>query len=106
MFTGRHDGTDFVLAEARLFNRSTRTSGSGTKRTTTTRGSTVFKGLLFLIATPHAIPARILLRGPRIPWFCEWRPGASALQRLGEDAHALMDEVMVVHRLIDVLKGR
>jgi hypothetical protein len=188
VFTGRHDGTDFTLAEIRLFNRSTRTSGSGQNRTTTTKESTVFKGLIFLIETPAAIPTRILLRGPRIPFLCDWRPAASALERLGfrrvaapdaafsrhlslwaedgeaaltivgpglagtlarlaatagwrridagfsgtrfvlllpkggnsfsvgglfrpverlpEEARALMDEIMIVHRLIDVLKGK
>ncbi len=188
VFTGSHDGTDFILAEVRLFNMSTRTTGTGANRTTTTKESTVFKGLLFLVETPEAIPTRILLRGPRIPFLCDWRPAASALERLGfrrvavpdpafsrhltlwaedgeaalavvgpglaetlarlaasagwrridagfsgtrfmlllpkggnsfsvgglfrpverlgEEAHALMDEIMVVHRLIDVLKGR
>lgn len=188
VFTGRHDGTEFLLAEIRLYNRSTRTTGSGHSRSTTTKETTVFKGLAFFIETPEAIPSRIILRGPRIPWFCGWRPGASALERLGfrrvavpdaafsrhlslwaedgeaalgvigpelattlarlatsagwrrldggfsgarfilllpkggnsfsvgglfrplsrlpADAHALMDEVMVVHRLIDVLKGK
>jgi hypothetical protein len=188
VFSGSHDGTDFVLAEIRLFNMSTRTTGTGQNRTTTTKESTVFKGLLFLIETPAAIPSRIIVRGPRIPWLCEWRPAASILERLGfrrvavpdaafsrhltlwaedgvaalgvvgpglagtlarlaatagfrridagfsgtrfmlllpkggnsfsvgglyrpverlgEEAHRLMDEIMVVHRLIDVLKGQ
>lgn len=188
VFTGSHDGTDFVLAEIRLFNMSTRTSGTGQNRTTTTKESTVFKGLLFLIETPAAIPSRIIARGPRIPWLCDWRPASSTLERLGfrrvavpdagfsrhlslwaedgeaalgvvgpglagtlarlaatagwrridagfsgtrfmlllpkagnsfsvgglyrpverlgEEAHRLMDEIMVVHRLIDVLKGQ
>jgi hypothetical protein len=188
VFAGTHDGTDFVLAEIRLFNRSTRTTGTGTNRTTTTKESTVFKGLLFLVQTPEPIPARILLRGPRIPWVADWRVPASTLARLGfarvavpdaafsrhlslwaedgetalrvigpdlaatlarlaatagwrridagfsgtrfilllpkggnsfsvgglfrplsrlrDDAHRLLEEVMVVHRLIDVLKGR
>ncbi|WP_291297540.1 hypothetical protein [Elioraea sp.] len=188
VFSGSHHGTDFVLAEIRLFNMSTRTTGTGQNRTTTTKESTVFKGLLFLIETPAAIPTRIILRGPRIPLVCDWRPAASILERLGfrriavpdagfsrhltlwaedgeaalgvigpglagtlarlaatagwrrldagfsgtrfilllpkggnsftvgglfrpverlgEEAHALMDEIMVVHRLIDVLEGR
>lgn len=188
VFAGRHDETGFVLAEIRLFNIRTRTSGTGPNRRTETKESTVFKGLVFLIETPTPIPTRILLRGPRIPVFCDWRPGASALERLGfrrvavpdaafsrrlslwaedgeaalgvigpdlaatlarlaatagwrrldagfsgtcfllllpqagdsfsvgglfrplgrlrAEAHALMDEIMVVHRLIDVLKGR
>jgi hypothetical protein len=188
MFTGRHHGTEFLLAEIRLYNRSTRTTGSGHTRSTTTKETTVFKGLAFFIETPAAIPARIILRGPRIPLFCDWRLGASSLERLGfrrvavpdaafsrhlslwaedgeaalgvigpelaatlarlaasagwrrldagfsgarfilllpkggnsfsigglfrplgrlrQDAHALMDEVMVVHRLIDVLMGK
>jgi hypothetical protein len=188
VFTGRHDGTAFILAEIRLFNMRTRTTGTGANRQATTKETTVFKGLLFLIETPEAIASRILLRGPRIPFLCDWRPAASALarlgfrrvavpdaafsrhltlwaedgeaalgvvgpglaatlarlaasagwrridagfsgtrfmlllpkggnsfsvgglfrpvERLGEEAHGLMDEIMVVHRLIDVLKGR
>lgn len=188
VFAGSHDGTEFVLAEIRLFNRTTRFSRTGMRRRRTTRESTVFKGLLFLIATPEPIPVRLLVRGPRIPWFASWRLSASRLARLGfvrvpvpdaafsrhlslwaeeaeaalrvigpdlaatlarlaatagwlrldagfsgrrfilllprggdrfsigglfrpvgrlrAEAHRLMDEIMVVHRLIDVLKGR
>ncbi|MCU0986591.1 MAG: hypothetical protein MUC89_16920 [Acetobacteraceae bacterium] len=188
VFAGTHDGTAFLLAEIRLFNRTTRTSGTGQNRTTTTKEHTVFKGLAFFIETPEPVATRILARGPRIPWLCGWRPAASALERLGfrrvvvpdaafsrhltlwaedgeaalsvvgpglagtlarlaataglrridagfsgsrfvlllpkggnsftvgglfrpverlgEEAHALMDEIMVVHRLIDVLKGK
>lgn len=188
VFAGVHDGTDFILAEIRLFNRTTRMTGSGTKRTATTKESTVFKGLLFLVETPGKIPARILVRGPRIPWLADWRVPAATLAKLGfarvavpdaafsrhlslwaedadvalqvigpdlaatltrlaatagwrridagfsgtrfvlllpkggnsfavgglfrplsrlrDDAHRLLDEIMVVHRLIDVLKGR
>jgi hypothetical protein len=188
VFAGRHDGTGFILAEIRLFNRSTRITGSGHNRRTTTRESTVFKGLLFLVETPEPIPTRILVRGPRIPWFADWRLPAATLGKLGfarvavpdaafsrhlalwaedadaalrvigpdlaatlarlagtagwrridagfsgtrfilllpkggnsfavgglfrplsrlrEDAHRLLDEIMVVHRLVDVLKGK
>lgn len=82
-FAGRHDGTGVILAEIRLFNCSTRTAGTGTKRTTTTKERTVFEGLLFLVETPETIPARILVRGPRIPRFADWRLPASTLGKLG-----------------------
>lgn len=49
----------------------TRTTGTWSNWRTTTKETTVFKGLLFLVAV-----------------------------------HALMNEVLVIHRLIDVLKGR
>lgn len=188
VFAGSHDGTDFVLAELRPCNRTTRVSGTGLRRTRATRESTVFKGLVFLVATPAPIPVRILVRGPRIPWFASWRMPARRLASLGfvrvavpepgfsrglslwaedaeaargvigpdlaatlgrlaatagwrrldagfsgarfvlllprggdrfavggllrpvarlrAEAHRLMDEIMVVHSLIDVLKGR
>jgi len=83
VFAGTHDGTGFILAEIRLFNRTTRMTGSGPNRRPSTRESTVFKGLLFLIETPEKIPVRILLRGPRIPWFAAWRLPASTLGKLG-----------------------
>jgi len=83
VFAGTQDGTGFILAEIRLFNRTTRMTGSGPNRRPSTRESTVFKGLLFLIETPEKIPVRILLRGPRIPWFAAWRLPASTLGKLG-----------------------
>jgi hypothetical protein len=187
VFTGSHDGTAFDMAELRLFNVVTRSSGSGSKRTTTTTEKTVFKGLAFLVSTPRPVPVRVVVRGP-VGWFGgRWRlsdkaltaqgytrvdvpdadfsrhlslwaddpdqalkvvgPGLAAtlarlaatagrkridaafiaarfvlllpkggnafsvgglfrsLGRLAPDAHALLDEVMVVHRLIDVLKA-
>jgi hypothetical protein len=83
VFTGSHDGTCFVMAEARLFNRTTSSTSSGTKRTTTTTEKTVFKGLVFLIETRHPVPARILLRGP-VGWFGPgWRHGPKALAAQG-----------------------
>jgi len=97
VFTGRHDGTDFILAEIRLFNRSTRTTGSGHNRTTTTRESTVFKGLLFLVETPEPVPARILVRGPRIPWVADWRLPASTLGKLGFARVAVPDAAFSRH---------
>lgn len=191
VFSGAHDDTRFTMAELRLFNRTTRTSGSGTGRTTTTRERTVFRGLAFMIATPAPMPARIVIRGPRrLAGLLGggWRPAEQALRaagfaradvpdagfarhlalwaddpdqalriigpdlaatlarlaatagrqridaglagvnfllllprrgnafaagglfvplsRLRRRAHALLEEVMVVHRLIDVLKGR
>ncbi len=188
VFDGSHDGTGFLMAEVKLFNRVTKRTGSGSNRQTTTTDKIVFKGLVFLIATPKPIEARIILRGP-VSWFGHrWRrtdrqlrdagyapvavpdagfaryftlwsdAGEAALEvvgpalaatltrlaasagrkridaaflgsrfilllpkggnsfsvgglfrplsRLRAEAHALMEEIMVVHRLIEVLKGR
>lgn len=187
VFTGSHDATAFTMAEVRLFNRTTRVSGTGSKRTTSTSEHTVFQGLIFSIATPSPVPVRIVIRGPRLMFAGRWRLSDKALRAAGyqrvavpdsafsrhlalwaddpagaleivgphlaailtrlattagrrridaglaatsfllllprrgnqftsgglfrplsklrHDAHALMEEVMVIHRLIDVLKG-
>ena len=52
VFVGRHRDTGFILAEATLRQRS-RGSKGGTR--------TKFRGLILAIATPHEIPARILI---------------------------------------------
>jgi hypothetical protein len=53
VFSGRHRDTAFVMAETRLL-RDRRSSRHG-------RSSTVFRGLIFAIEVPHAIPAPILI---------------------------------------------
>ena len=54
VFEGRHRETDFVMAEARLRRRS-----SGRR----SRTRTVFRGLIFAVAVPREVPARILVAG-------------------------------------------
>lgn len=97
VFTGEHQGTGFVMAEVRLFNRTTRTTGSGTKRTTTTTEKTVFKGLVFLIETPRPVQARIVLRGPA-GWFGpRWRHGDKALAAQGYTRVEVPDAAFARH---------
>lgn len=188
VFSGSHAGTEFTMLELRMFNRTRGSSGSGASRTSVTTDRTVFRGLVFMIATPALMPARIVIRGRR-GWFTgRWRLRDKAMQaagyqpvvvpdaafarrlalwadepanaleivgpqlattlarlaatagrqgidaafiasnfllllpkrgnafapgglfrplsRLPHEAHALMQEILVVHRLIDALKGR
>lgn len=75
VFRGRHRDTDFTMAEVKLRRRGSRNSSR-----------TVFRGLVFAIATPHEIPARILIAkdsglfGNRIKgWFKSF----DGMQRIG-----------------------
>jgi Protein of unknown function (DUF3137) len=52
VFRGRHRGTGFTMAEVRL-----RRVGRGSRRSS----RTVFRGLIFAIEVPRAVPARILI---------------------------------------------
>lgn len=69
VFQGEHAGIGFTMAELALRNTTHRRRGHKTER----RTRTVFKGLLFAIATPQPIAVPILLRGP--DWFLltPWR---------------------------------
>jgi hypothetical protein len=76
VFEGRHRDTGFVMAEARLRQRS------GGRRS---RTRTVFRGLIFAIEVPRDVPARILVAresgaiGNRLKG---WINGFSGLQRV------------------------
>lgn len=181
VFEGEHAGIGFSVAEIALRRIVVRQRGHKTER----RTFSVFRGLLFAIATPHQIAVPILLRGPAWFFFTPWRnnnprhaglarvtvpdrafarrfslwttdseaalavvtPDFAALmvslsraagwrgidagfdrdrflvllprtrgqfavggllpslRRLPRDAHRLLDQVLVVHRLIDSLRG-
>ena len=76
VFEGRHRNTGFVMAEARLRQRS-----SGRR----SRTRTVFRGLIFAIEVPRNVPARILVAreagafGNRLKG---WIKGFSGLERV------------------------
>ena len=181
VFEGEHAGIRYSVAEIALRRISLRRRGNRTER----NRFSVFRGLLFAIATPHPIAVPILLRGQEwfflTPWrnnnprhaglvrvtvpdrafarrFSLWTTDAQAalaiitpdfaalmvslsraagwrgidagfdrdqflvllprlrdqfgvggllrsLRRLPRDAHRLLDQVLVVHRLIDSLRG-
>lgn len=185
VFQGTHDGIGFVMMELHLKMVTRTVSGTGSKRTTSTRTRTIFRGLMFMIATPRPIPVPILIRGHRrsigtpwrlrdsdlegmqridVPdeafaqrcslWTSDWDQAAQVItpqfiavmttlatsagrkgidaafdvdqfllllprrgdqfkvgglfrsvRRLRVDAHRLMDEILMVHRLIETLKG-
>lgn len=69
VFQGEHAGIAFTMAEIALRRIVVRQRGHKTER----RTRSVFKGLLFAIATPQPIAVPILLRGP--DWFLltPWR---------------------------------
>lgn len=72
VFQGTHDGVAFVMMELHLKMVTRSVSGSGSNRRSSTRTRTIFRGLMFMIATPRPIPVPILIRGhPRrvgTPW--------------------------------------
>jgi Protein of unknown function (DUF3137) len=76
VFEGRHRDTEFIMAEARLRQRS-----SGRR----SRTRTVFRGLIFAIAVPHKVRARIVIAresraiGNRVR---DWIKGFSGLERV------------------------
>jgi hypothetical protein len=76
VFEGRHRDTEFIMAEARLRQRS-----SGRR----SRTRTVFRGLIFAIAVPRDVRARILIAresgaiGNRLKG---WIKGFSGLERV------------------------
>jgi hypothetical protein len=76
VFEGRHRDTEFIMVEARLRRRS----GGGRSRT-----RTVFRGLIFAIAVPRDVRARILIAresgtlGNRLKG---WIKGFSGLERV------------------------
>jgi hypothetical protein len=91
VFSGRHAGTEFTMIELRMFNRTRSTSGSGASRTSVTTDRTVFRGLVFMIATPVLMPARIVVRGRR-GWFTgRWRLGDKAMRAAGYAPVAVPD---------------
>jgi len=78
-FDGTAADVPFLMAETRLALTRVSTDSKG-KRTTSTR--TLFRGLLFVIGTPHYIRPRILLRGRRRLFFTPWRPPERELAKL------------------------
>lgn len=82
VFQGTHDGIGFVMMELHLKMVTRSVSGTGGKRTTSTRTRTVFRGLMFVIATPRRIPVPILIRGRRRTVGTPWRLRDSDLEGL------------------------
>ena len=88
VFSGRRAGTEFTMIELRMFNR---TRSSGTSRSSVTTDRTVFRGLVFMIATPVLMPARILVRGRR-GWFTgRWRLREKAMRAAGYEPVVVPD---------------
>lgn len=84
VFQGTHDGVAFVMMELHL--KMVTRSGSGSSRRSSTRTRTIFRGLMFMIATPRPIPVPILIRGHRRRVGTPWRLSDNDLegmQRIG-----------------------
>ena len=82
VFQGTHDGVAFVMMELHLKKVTRTVSGSGGNRRSSTRASTIFRGLMFRIATPRPIPVPILIRGHRHAVGTPWRLADSDLEGL------------------------
>ena len=80
VFQGTHDGVAFVMMELHLKMVTRSVSGTGSNRRSSTRTRTIFRGLMFMIATPHPIPVPILIRGHRRRVGTPWRLSDSDLE--------------------------
>ena len=94
-FAGTHDGIAFAMLELHLKKVTRRGGGSGHNLRRSTRTRTVFRGLLFVIATPRPIPVPILMRGPRLWFGTPWRLGDSDL--VGMQRIDIPDEAFARH---------
>jgi hypothetical protein len=95
VFQGTHDGVAFVMMELHLKMVTRSVSGTGSNRRSSTRTRTIFRGLMFMIATPRPIPVPILIRGHRRRVGTPWRLGDGDLE--GMQRIDIPDEAFARH---------
>ncbi|WP_439576613.1 DUF3137 domain-containing protein [Elioraea sp.] len=95
VFQGTHDGVAFVMMELHLKMVTRSVSGTGSNRRSSTRTRTIFRGLMFMIATPRAILVPILIRGQRRRFGTPWRLSDGELE--GMQRIDIPDEAFARH---------